>query len=160
MKMASRGSKLAGALAGTRSATDWCLQPVFKFDPDTAADPKLSPPVWESTQSRLLVHSVSSQPEPLGVRLLDTVYTTCAGFDVHKATVVVCLRSQDTKGKVRQKTRTFGTTTDALLNLSAGCGLLRSTGCGSTGSQPGPTAGETGAQGDPGTPTADLTRTG
>lgn len=49
---------------------------------------------------------------------METVYSICAGLDVHKATVVVCLRHRDGTGKVRQQTRTFGTTTAALLDLS------------------------------------------
>jgi transposase len=49
---------------------------------------------------------------------MEAVYSTCAGLDVHKATVVVCLRQREGTGKVRQQTRTFGTTTAALLDLS------------------------------------------
>jgi transposase len=48
---------------------------------------------------------------------METVYSTCAGLDVHKTTVVACLRHLDRKAKLRQQTRTFGTTTDALLDL-------------------------------------------
>jgi transposase len=49
---------------------------------------------------------------------MDTLYSVCAGLDVHKTTVVACLRRQDAKGKTRQQTRTFGTTTAALLELN------------------------------------------
>ena len=49
---------------------------------------------------------------------METLYSICAGLDVHKTTVVACLRRRDVKGKVRQQTRTFGTTTAALLDLS------------------------------------------
>jgi transposase len=49
---------------------------------------------------------------------METLYLSCAGLDVHKTTVVACLRRQDANGKLRRETRTFGTTTDALLNLS------------------------------------------
>jgi transposase len=49
---------------------------------------------------------------------METLYSICAGLDVHKTTVVACLRRQGATGKVRQQTRTFGTTTAALLDLS------------------------------------------
>jgi len=39
------------------------------------------------------------------------LYTCCAGLDVHKKTVVGCVRRVDAKGKVHQQTRTFGTMT-------------------------------------------------
>src|SRR4029077_12031427 len=61
---------------------------------------------------------MASQPEPLEARLMETLYSICAGLDVHKKTVVACLRRQAATGKVRQQTRTFGTTTAALLDLS------------------------------------------
>jgi transposase len=39
-------------------------------------------------------------------------------LDIHKQTVVACVRCQDAKGGARQETRTFGTTTRALLELA------------------------------------------
>jgi len=48
---------------------------------------------------------------------MDTLYPTCAGLDVHKKTVVACVRRNDGSGKIRSQTRTFGTTTAALLEL-------------------------------------------
>jgi transposase len=49
---------------------------------------------------------------------MDTLYPDCAGLDVHKDTVVVCVRHQGPKGKVRQEVRTFSTMTRDLLALS------------------------------------------
>jgi transposase len=49
---------------------------------------------------------------------MDTVYPCCAGLDVHKETVVACVRRVDAKGKVRQQTRTFGAMTGQLLELA------------------------------------------
>lgn len=49
---------------------------------------------------------------------MDILYAICAGLDVHKDTVVVCVRRIDAKGKVRQETRTFGCTTGQLLELA------------------------------------------
>jgi transposase len=48
---------------------------------------------------------------------METLYRTCTGLDVHKTTVVACVRRLDASGKARQQTRTFATTTAALLEL-------------------------------------------
>jgi transposase len=48
---------------------------------------------------------------------MDTLYTACAGLDVHKETVVACVRRLDAHHKVHQQTRTFGTMTSQLLEL-------------------------------------------
>lgn len=45
------------------------------------------------------------------------VFTSCAGLDVHKKTVVACRRKRHATGKVHWDVRTFGTTTPALLQL-------------------------------------------
>jgi transposase len=50
---------------------------------------------------------------------MQIVYTRCAGLDVHKKTVVVCVRLVGDGGTLTTHTRTFGTTTAELLNLSA-----------------------------------------
>ncbi len=49
---------------------------------------------------------------------MDLLYASCAGLDVHKDTVVACVRRLDAKGKVQQQTRTFGTMTSQLLELA------------------------------------------
>ena len=57
---------------------------------------------------------------------MDTLYACCAGLDVHKATVVACVRTATAGGKVRREVRTFGTMTDDLLALAdwlAGAGV-------------------------------------
>lgn len=49
---------------------------------------------------------------------MEVIHRRCAGLDVHKKTVVACVRCvQD--GEVRREVRTFGTTTSGLLALSA-----------------------------------------
>ena len=50
---------------------------------------------------------------------MQVTYTHCAGIDVHKKTVVVCCLSRDGKEKLSRETRTYGTTTDELLRMSA-----------------------------------------
>ena len=49
---------------------------------------------------------------------MDTLYPRCAGIDVHKGNVVVCVRCWDRPGKVFEEVRTFSTMTTDLLALS------------------------------------------
>jgi hypothetical protein len=50
---------------------------------------------------------------------MDTMFRCCAGLDVHKETVAVCVRRVDSAGRITQEVRTFGTTTGELLNADA-----------------------------------------
>ena len=59
---------------------------------------------------------------------MDVMHERCAGLDVHKATVVACVRTV-TGGKVNRECRTFDTTTAGLLALLA---WLTESGCNST----------------------------
>ena len=49
---------------------------------------------------------------------MDVMHERCAGLDVHKATIVACVRMV-TGGKVNRECRTFDTTTAGLLALLA-----------------------------------------
>lgn len=49
---------------------------------------------------------------------MEVIHRRCAGLDVHKATVVACVRLVE-DGEVRREVRTFGTATAPLLALSA-----------------------------------------
>jgi transposase len=49
---------------------------------------------------------------------VEIVFERCAGVDVQKRTVVVCLITPGERGQPTMETRTFGTTTDELLRLS------------------------------------------
>jgi transposase len=48
---------------------------------------------------------------------LPVVHARCCGIDVHKQTVVACIRSSGSAGKSAQQVRTFATTTKELLEL-------------------------------------------
>ena len=50
--------------------------------------------------------------------MMDVLYRCCAGLDVHKKTVVACVRRVGPDGGVEELVRTFGTTTGELLVLS------------------------------------------
>ena len=49
---------------------------------------------------------------------MDTLYPRCAGIDVHKSNVVVCIRRRDRPGKAFEEVRTFSTMTSDLLALA------------------------------------------
>jgi transposase len=49
---------------------------------------------------------------------MEILYTNCAGLDVHKKTVKVCLLTQGSNGQPHKEFRTYFTTTEELLNLS------------------------------------------
>ena len=49
---------------------------------------------------------------------MDILYTCCAGLDVHKKTVVACVRRISAGGRVLKEVRTFETTTRDLLSLA------------------------------------------
>ena len=48
---------------------------------------------------------------------LPVLHARCCGIDVHKETVVICVRSSGPAGKADQQVRTFATTTKGLLEL-------------------------------------------
>ena len=48
---------------------------------------------------------------------MQIIYQRVAGLDVHKKTIVVCIRIMLSGGQVKEETRTFGTMTDDLLAL-------------------------------------------
>jgi transposase len=49
---------------------------------------------------------------------MDILHDRCAGLDVHKKTVVACVRHVTADGRVEKQTRTFGTMTADLLELA------------------------------------------
>jgi len=49
---------------------------------------------------------------------MEILYTNCAGLDVHKKTVKVCLLTQPSSGQPHKEFRTYFTTTEELLKLS------------------------------------------
>lgn len=48
---------------------------------------------------------------------MDILYPHCAGLDVHKDSVVACIRHANAVGPARTQVRTFATVTSALLAL-------------------------------------------
>ncbi len=50
---------------------------------------------------------------------MEVLYVSCAGLDVHKNTVVACVRIHGSNGRASRETRTFATHTAALLELES-----------------------------------------
>jgi transposase len=49
---------------------------------------------------------------------MEAIFAPCAGLDVHKKTVVACVRRLEPEGQIDQRVRTFGTMTDELSELA------------------------------------------
>src|SRR5262245_30383511 len=66
-------------------------------------------------------HLASPRHAVLSIRrlVMQVVYTRCAGLDVHKKSVVVCVRLVCADETISTHIRSFGTTTTALLDLVA-----------------------------------------
>src|SRR5262252_608900 len=50
--------------------------------------------------------------------MMDSIYRSCVGLDVHSKTVAACVRRVNEQGKIHMEVRTFGTMTQDLLKLS------------------------------------------
>src|SRR3954453_4325901 len=74
-------------------------------------------PLRGNTQSRLIFLLMSSEAS-LGGSAMQAIYPCVAGLDVHKQTVVACVRRLDARGKVSSQVRTFSTMTRDLLHLA------------------------------------------
>jgi transposase len=97
----------------------WCVEPDKELDPDRLAHPNLSRPVLGSTKSNLLHLPRSFGVEaPFGGREMEMLHRCCAGLDVHKKTVVACIRRITDDIHLEEQVLNFGTTTAELLALA------------------------------------------
>jgi hypothetical protein len=119
MKMGAFGLTLEHAIRlRSKAVFTWCFEPAEQFGPDVATNPSLSPPslgehAWQTVASVRCPRS-GSLPEAT----METIYPCCAGLDIHKTTVVACVRRIDPAGRVHEAVRTFGTMTAELLALA------------------------------------------
>jgi transposase len=94
-------------------------KPAYKLDPGFLEHPRLSPRVVIGPGARFLEflftepHAADATQE----EEMELLHRRCCGLDVHKETVVACLRLVS-DGKVTTEVRTFQTTTADLLRLS------------------------------------------
>jgi transposase len=70
-----------------------------------------------STRRRFSQWKASSGRDP-GGEIMEVVYRCCAGLDVHKKSVSVCVSCREADGSKRQEIRAFATTTRDLLALA------------------------------------------
>src|SRR5215469_17172788 len=110
----------AGPLSAPRSVVHWCNQARIQVGPGVPRAPQTvaTGRHWpRSTLPRILFHGAPRRRQDQE-GTMHLLYQRCCGLDVHKDTVVACLRLAS-DGKVTTEVRTFKTTTAALLQLSA-----------------------------------------
>lgn len=92
-------------------------KPVTEFDREPLEHPLLSPGAFgpRSTSSRLPERGLDADARKAVA--MEVMHRRCAGLDVHKSTVVACVRLVDS-GEVKREVRTFGSETGDLLALS------------------------------------------
>ena len=114
----------SAAAAVCRSEVDWCIKPGIEFGRGSCAFHEV--PLAPSGATRAVLRfPLIEGPPPPSARKETTVelkYERCAGLDVHKETVVACVRVATGGGKANHEVRSFATTTRALLELSAWLG--------------------------------------
>ncbi len=97
----------------------WCGEPAEQVDPDIATNPRLSPPhVGEHAEQTVVLFDVLRIRVAPGDSAMETIVPCRAGLDVHKTSVVACVRRIDPAGCVHEAIQTFGTITAELLALS------------------------------------------
>src|SRR5215468_8905155 len=98
--MSGRGPIITGnSLIGSRPVTPWCSQARSIVWPGSYSNPNLLSPLWVNTYNRLLVSVLPSDAGVLRRLLMDTLHRVCAGLDVHKDTVVACVRCLDDRSR-------------------------------------------------------------
>src|SRR5436309_3613545 len=78
-----------------------------------------------STVYRIRFSSTPRRRRKRAEESMEVIYPRCAGLDVHKETVVACLRIVE-RGEVSRSVRTFATTTASLIELGE---WLEASGC-------------------------------
>src|SRR3954453_2400385 len=104
------------AAPAPRSVRQWCREPVYKFDPE----PLRTPHCRHARKGR----STHSRLPPPGLRagaadeeaMMEILYPRCAGLDIHRDSIVACVRLADSR--IERHVESFGTTTTELERLS------------------------------------------
>ena len=112
-----------GVRIAPRPVVSGACKPVTKFGRGVGTNTRMLPSFGPlrsvvSTRSRLLSGETPADPEtPDFGGFMETLYAHCAGLDVHKDTVVVCVRHVVSGRFGQEPVQTFGTTTRDLLAL-------------------------------------------
>src|SRR5438876_4255316 len=94
------GIMIEGGLLRMKTVATWCCEPVSQSGQDAVRTPNCRP-LRGSTQSRLLISRRPPEAGRLGGSTMDAIYKSVAGLDVHKKTVVACVRRLDDKGRAQ-----------------------------------------------------------
>ena len=127
MKMGSRWVTLVRSSLGCE-AVIWsgAFSPEKNLVPDLGSTlcrtPPCRPPApgehEEETAQSLEVAPSAGQILKKRVTDMNVIHTCCAGLDVHKKTVVACIRRVSADGSISSQVRTFGTMTAELVALA------------------------------------------
>jgi transposase len=99
------------------------FEPATEFVPGTPHESEI---VALSARSRLFKPGVLRWGGFYKETLMEVMHRCCCGIDVHKDTIVACVRRIDAEGGACDEVRTFGTTTAGILELGdwlAGTGV-------------------------------------
>jgi transposase len=53
-----------------------------------------------------------------GRQVMEPIYTSCCGLDVHKRSIQACMRRLGPDGRIHQEIRSFGTMTRDILEMA------------------------------------------
>lgn len=119
MKIWCNGSTRVLPVIGSQVDSLWSHEPAVQSDQGVATNPELLPPtVGEHAGQIVVPFDAPRHPAIRGGHVMDIIFRRVAGLDVHKKTIVVCVRCVNQQGKLEEETRTFGTMTRDLLQMS------------------------------------------
>src|ERR671926_1498168 len=95
----------------------WCHEPGIEMDLSVPRHRRLWPPSGEYAHQSRPSGALRPPPSAAGRTGMDVLYARCAGLDVHKKRVLVCVLVTPERGAPRKAVRTFGTLADEVLAL-------------------------------------------
>src|ERR1700682_5392545 len=104
---------------GTRPSPTLVLRARSKVWPGPCAPQPVAPVVRGARRAvcSILQGPPVAEGKPRGGRTMEVIIPRCAGLDVHKRTVVACIRRLEPDGQINQEVRTLGNMTGDLLSL-------------------------------------------
>src|SRR4051794_35780429 len=123
MKMGRRGVMLVRSGPWAEAVVVFGAGARNELGPTSArppSNPTLSPPARPGEHAEETAQPPRSPRRPGHVAggVMDLIHRCCAGLDVHKKTVVACVRRLASDGQVSREVRTFRTMTADLIALA------------------------------------------
>lgn len=115
MKVSRISVRRAWAKAG---GPEWCFELANNLAWASAGTTVCRTRRMGSTQVNLFHLTTPPSVRRVEEPIMERIHERCAGLDVHKKTVVACVRVPDEHGQTRSEVRTFETTTPELLTLA------------------------------------------